>query len=83
MAVANQIAYIAEGGAGLEVIDVHDPASPLSLAVVAVAGNVGSVQVAGNVLYAACGAAGLRIFDVSNPSAPVLLAASWPRQRRR
>jgi len=72
--VSGNIAYVADGGDGLEIIDVSDPTNPALL------GRFGDdynysrdVYVSGNIAYVADGEDGLEIIDVSDPTNPALL----------
>ncbi|MEM7309431.1 MAG: hypothetical protein AAF682_22300 [Planctomycetota bacterium] len=58
--------YVTEGGRGVHVIDVRDPASPRRAAFVATV-NPREMDLSGEHLYLADGIGGLRIFDVSDP----------------
>ena len=73
--VLGGFAYVASGTAGLQIVDVSEPASPK------LAGSFRSndsaslgVCVVGSLAYLADGSAGLRILDVSQPEAPVQIA---------
>jgi hypothetical protein len=71
----DQIAYIADGPAGLQILDVSNTATPTLL------GTYGTTSLTfdlflssnGQIVYTADGAAGLQIIDVSNSAVPVLL----------
>jgi len=60
--------FVAEGGRGIHVLDVHDPAQPRRIAFAACV-NPRGLQLAGGLLYVADGIGGLKIFDVSVPEA--------------
>lgn len=66
--------FVAEGGRGIHVLDVRDPAHPKRVAFVATVSPRG-LALAGDHLYCADGAGGLRVFDVRDPAAPVRAAA--------
>jgi len=68
--VAGNFAYLANGGAGLEVVDVGNPANPSRVGGYDTSGSATAVSVAGNTAYVADGEAGLQIIDVGNPSSP-------------
>ncbi len=68
-------AYLADGDAGLRIIDIVDPAAPVHVGTFAAPGSVRGVQVVGNLAYQANATAGLQVVDVSNPGAPVLVGA--------
>lgn len=67
--------YVADGDAGLRIIDTADPAAPVLMGTFAAPGSVRGVQVVGNFAYLANVAVGLQVVDVSNPWAPVLVSA--------
>ncbi|MHB1036748.1 MAG: Ig-like domain-containing protein [Pirellulales bacterium] len=69
--VAGTLAYVADGAAGLLIVDVSDPAAPVQRGVLDTSGTAYGVTVVGTLAYVADGAAGLVIVDVSNPAAPV------------
>ncbi len=68
-------AYVAAGQAGLKVIDISDPRTPVIVRSVPTAGEAGALAILSNCLYLADGASGLLIFDVSNPALPVLISS--------
>lgn len=59
--------YVAEGGRGIHVLDVRDPAYPERIAFVESVSPRG-MALAGDYLYSADGVGGLRIYDVSTPA---------------
>jgi hypothetical protein len=66
---------VADGGAGLQIIDVSDPASLVRLGSYDTSGSASGVAVVGTVAYVADWGGGLQIIDVSNPASPVRLGA--------
>jgi hypothetical protein len=70
VAVSGQYAYVTCMGAGLQVIDISDPASPQLLGVNDTMGTTVDVALSGNYAYLAEGYAGLRVIDISNAAAP-------------
>ncbi len=70
MAVTGNYAYVADGAAGLRVIDVSLPSAPAEVGFYDNPGTAYGVAVAGNYAYVSAGDAGLRVIDVSLPSAP-------------
>jgi hypothetical protein len=76
--VAGHYAYLADGTAGLQVIDVSDPAHPARVGGCCAGGLADDVDVAGNRAYVADFYAGLLIVDVSDPSNPVQLGRLDP-----
>jgi len=59
--------YASEGGRGVHVIDVRDPARPVRVAFTESVSPRG-LALAGDVLYVADGVGGLKLFDVSIPA---------------
>ena len=77
IAIAGTRAYVAAGGAGLRVVDVSDPASPIELGAWDSPGYAEGVDVSGNTAYLADGPYGLRVVDVSNPASPTPLGSAY------
>jgi len=77
VAVAGAVAYVADGEAGLQIINVSNPDSPVRLGGCGTGGIARGVAVAGARAYVADGEAGLQVIDVSNPASPVRLG-SYP-----
>ena len=71
LAVAGDYAYLAENVSGLEIIDVHDPPTPVKVGVFPVGAL--DVAVSGHLAYVAAGGS-LIILDVGDPSAPASLS---------
>ena len=65
------VAYVADGDAGLQVIDVSNPANPVRVGGYDTSGYAYGVAVSGNIAYVADDDAGLQVIDVSNPASPV------------
>ncbi|MBM3883816.1 MAG: hypothetical protein FJ387_29620 [Verrucomicrobia bacterium] len=70
VAVAGDYAYLADGNLGLQVIDVRNPAHPVSIGAYDTSGFADDVAVSGNFAYVADREAGLQVIDVSDPSHP-------------
>ena len=68
-------AYLADGGRGLRILDVSDPALPALLATSAEGWSPVLVTVVGQRAYVGDGLQGVRILDVSTPAVPVVLGA--------
>jgi hypothetical protein len=62
---------VADGDAGLRIIDVSTPSSPVEVGFFDTGGWAWGVAVSGSYAYVADGSDGLRIIDVSTPSSPV------------
>jgi hypothetical protein len=76
VAVADGIAYVADGSGGLRVLDVSVPAFPIEIGVLAnppSGGSARDVVVAGSRAYVVLGLGGVGVADVSNPAAPAWL----------
>jgi hypothetical protein len=70
VAVSGHHAYVAAGSQGLRVIDISNPANPVSVATHAITGTSKRMAVAGNVVCVALEEGGLQVIDVSNPAQP-------------
>jgi len=68
--VSDSYAYVADGGAGLKVIDISDPSSPQIAGSVDIDSWAEGVYVFGSYAYVADGGAGLKVIDISDPSSP-------------
>jgi pimeloyl-ACP methyl ester carboxylesterase len=73
--VIDNIAYIADGTAGLLVIDVKHPSLPVIIGSVATPGSAHDVMVVGNIAYIADWSGGLQVIDVSNPHLPAIIGS--------
>ncbi len=74
VAVSGAFAYVAAGGAGLQVVGVPaDRKNPQIVSSLAVSGNANDVTISGNTIYLAMADAGLAAVDVTNPLTPQLL----------
>ncbi|MCX7037719.1 MAG: hypothetical protein NT005_01030 [Spirochaetes bacterium] len=73
--VSGSYAYVAAGTAGLIVLDVADPRSPLIVATVATT-NAKDVALYGNYAYVADGLGGMKVIDIQTPTAPVLVTSA-------
>jgi hypothetical protein len=71
VAVSGNYAYIADGPAGLQVIDISYPRNPVRVGGYDTAGFAYGVTVRSNHAYVADGTAGLQVIDISNPANPV------------
>ncbi len=75
VAVQGSLAYVADAGDGVKIVDVSDPAHLSLVGVYRPPVAALGVAVAGETLYVAAHGDGLRIVDVSNPAAPVELGS--------
>ena len=72
VAVSGGYAYVADGDAGLWIVDVSDPGTPAVTGGCDTPGHAYALAVAGSYAYVADGFdGGLRVVDVSDPGAPV------------
>ncbi len=71
----NYVLYVADGAAGLVVLDVADPRRPTLAARYDTPGDARGLIFADGRVYLADGGAGLLVFDVANPAAPALAAS--------
>jgi RNA polymerase sigma factor (sigma-70 family) len=76
LAVAGNYAYLADGRAGLQVIDVSDPASPVRVGGIDTGSSAKDVVVSGNHAYMADFRAGLQIIDITDPAHPIRVGGS-------
>ncbi|MCI0635311.1 MAG: hypothetical protein L0206_15570, partial [Actinobacteria bacterium] len=67
--------FVADGSAGLRVVDVSDPGRPTEIGFLDTPGSASGIEVLADLVYLADGASGVRIVDVSDPTAPVELGA--------
>jgi hypothetical protein len=75
VAVAGDRAFVADGLAGLRILDVSDPANIVHLGSYDTPGFARQVKLSGALAYVADSEAGLQILDVSNPANIVLLSS--------
>ena len=70
--LSGSFAYVAYGSAGLQIIDVSEPATPFVTGTFGTPGRVGKISVLGPYAYLSSqrGFDDLRIIDVSNPTKP-------------
>ncbi len=81
--VSGNYAYVADGRAGLSVIDISNPFSTQEVGYYDTPGPAKDVFVSGNYVYVANGKAGLRIIDISHPSSPQKVVIMIPRALQR
>lgn len=78
--VDGDFAYVADGDAGLAVVDVSNRNAPTLASMLALPGfgSANDIRVAGGLAYIADGSGGLRIVDVADPRAPHARGAFSP-----
>ncbi len=74
VAVRDNIAYAANGDAGLVIIDYSNVNDPLLLGTYPTSGGAKDVRLSGDLLYLAVGNSGVDLFDISDPSNAQFLA---------
>lgn len=72
--VAGNVALVADGAAGVAVVDITDPLRPALLMQLDTPGTVGSVALDGPRGAATDGTGGLLLLDLTTPAAPVVTA---------
>jgi len=73
IAVADDYAYVANGGSGLKIFDVSDPTHPAPVANFFTAVQVNALVLQGNLAFALDRNNGFHVLDVSDPTDPVSL----------
>ena len=73
--VVGELAYVAAGDLGLQVVDVSDPLSPVVLGVLETPGEAKDVVVREDRAYLAVGDAGLVVADITDPASPSFIAS--------
>jgi hypothetical protein len=71
--VKGNYAYCAAGYAGLDIINIANPAKPQKVGNYETPGYTYDVTVKGNYAYAADGQMGLQVIDISSPASPQLI----------
>ncbi len=67
IAARDRLAFVANGDAGVVIVDLSDPKLPQRLDAVPVVGSALGIAVAGDVLAVAAAEGGLRLLDLKNP----------------
>lgn len=75
MELQGTLAYVADGAAGLRIVDVSDPSAPTEIGFLDTPGSAFDLELTGAIAWLADGPAGLRAIDVSTPSAPLEIGA--------
>ena len=75
IALAGGFAFIADGSAGLQVVNISDPAQPTLAGSFDTSGEATGVSVWGNLAYVADGASGLQVINITNPTHPTFEAS--------
>ena len=75
VAVNGNLAYVAAGSKGLQIVDVADRTSPQIASSISTPGNANDVRLMGNLAFVADGPSGIEIIDVTNPLSPTLVGS--------
>ena len=80
VAVTGSVAVVSNGGPGLQIVDLSDPAAPRELSSLRVhrAAAAGRVSFDGSLAFVAADLVGMGIIDLSDPGAPERIL---PRER--
>ncbi len=73
--VIGNLAYVASGNSGLEIIDITNPAAPILTGSYNTPNLANDLQVVGNLAYVADLGSGLQIINVTNPAAPTFVGS--------
>ncbi|MCP4125333.1 MAG: hypothetical protein GY751_26670, partial [Bacteroidetes bacterium] len=73
--VNNDMVYLADGSAGLQIIDTGNPSNPEIIASLDTAGFASGITLNGNTAYMADGSGGLKIIDISDPLHPEMISS--------
>ena len=71
--VAGDLAFLADAGTGLSIIDISDPAVPALVGTYNTPGNAQGVWIHGDLAFVGDDVAGLQIIDISTPASPTLV----------
>ena len=75
VAISGDCAYAADGGSGLKVIDISDPASPTLVGSCSTPGMADQVVISGDYAYVTDGLVGLQVIDIANPASPTIVGS--------
>ncbi len=76
--IQGKTAFVAAGSAGLQIVDITNPAQPNILASIQSASFAEGIAVLGKTAYLANGATGINIIDVSDPKKPLQISTVNP-----
>jgi hypothetical protein len=74
--VSGTFAYIGDGNAGLRVINVANPAAPVSIGSIDTPDDARGLAVSGTIAYLADNNTGLMVMNVANPASPQLMGSA-------
>ena len=69
--LSGNIAYVADGGVGMRVVDISSPTSPMEIGYYDTPGNTRAVAISGSHAYLADQDDGLRVVNITDPAHPV------------
>ncbi|MFC1573042.1 T9SS type A sorting domain-containing protein, partial [Candidatus Eisenbacteria bacterium] len=72
VAVAGNVAYVADDESGMQVIDITNPEAPTIVAGKTGGGRARNVAVDGNTVYLTCSDRGLKFYNITDPEDPRL-----------
>ncbi|QKK07743.1 MAG: hypothetical protein HND58_05860 [Planctomycetota bacterium] len=75
IALEQHLAYLADGTAGLLIIDISEPAAPAFVAARDTPGTATALVIENGLVFVADGDGGLQIIDVSNPAMPEIVGS--------
>ena len=77
--ILDDIAYIADYGDGLEIVNISDPSNPVTLGgcIPSGLGEALGVFISGDLAYLAYGKGGLRIINISDPVHPIEIGVGY------
>ena len=73
VAVSGDLAFVADGSSGLQIMDITDPAAPTLVSSYDTPGTAWGLEVVGDLAFVADFDAGLQILDITDPSVPTLV----------
>jgi hypothetical protein len=76
VSVQGTVAGIADGSAGVKIVDVTRPAAPVELAAYRTGGTANRVVLAGHLAWVAAGSQGVLALDLGTPSSPTLVSST-------
>ena len=72
VAVAGNLAFVADFSSGLQIVDISDPTAPTFVGSYDTPGSAYGVAVDGDLAFVADQSSGLQIIDISDPTTPIL-----------
>jgi hypothetical protein len=77
IAVSGNFAYVAAAETGLYIVNITNPAKPITTGQLDTKGYAEGIAVVGNYAYVADGPTGMLVVDISEPAKPVVTAAAY------